>query len=90
VEVDILAEIAQYGIAGMMGMLWILERRHSMQRERELTDTHQRLMSQREELSELIKVVQDNSVALTVLENSQARLVQICEQIAAQLTRAVA
>ena len=77
--------VSQYGVAGLMGLLWLFERRHSSQRERELTESHTRLMKQNTELSELVGVIKENSVAMTSLEKSQARLSQVCEEIAAHL-----
>lgn len=74
--------LAQYGVAGMMGVLWFLERRHSTQRERELSEAHGVLVGQRAELNVLIGVVKENSVAMTSLERSQGRLVSVCEEIA--------
>ncbi len=85
IQPEVVPTIAQYGIAGMMGVLWFLERRHSSQRERELTEAHGVLMEQRAEISELIGVVKENSVAMTTLERSQGRLSGVCEEIASYL-----
>jgi len=82
---DLVPIVTQYGVAGLMGMLWLFERRHSSQRERELTESHTRLMQQHTELSELMGVIKENSVAITSLESSQARLSRVCEEIATQL-----
>ncbi len=85
IQPELVPAVAQYGVAGMMGVLWFLERRHSSQRERELTEAHGVLMEQRAELSELIGVVKENSVAMTGLEKSQGRLSGVCEEIACYL-----
>jgi len=77
--------IAQYGIAGLMGALWLMERRHSATRERELSESHTLLVRQREELSEMMDVVKENSRAMSAVERSQARLTQVCEEIAGHL-----
>ncbi len=84
---SILQPMAQFGVAGLMGILWVIERRHSNQRERELSEAHQRLMEHRTELSELIGVVRDNTAAMTALQEGQARLARTCEQITAALRR---
>lgn len=78
-ESAMLQELAQFGAAGLIGILWILERRHSNQRERELTEAHARLMQQREELSELILVVRDNVAAMTAVERGHDRLIALLE-----------
>jgi len=82
---DLVPIVAQYGVAGLMGLLWLFERRHSSLREREITESHNRLMQENMELSVLMGVIKENSVAMTSLEKSQARLSQVCEEIAAQL-----
>ena len=81
-ETELIQHALQIGPAGLMGLLWIMERRHSALRERQLSESHDALMGQRIEISELIRVVKDNCVALTTLERSQARLVAACERIA--------
>jgi len=84
-EMDIARELAQFGAAGLMGMLWILERRHSALREAQITAAHERLMEQRTALSELVTLVRENTVAMTALERTQRRLIDACERIAQSL-----
>jgi hypothetical protein len=86
-EETIIQQMAQLGAAGLMGILWILERRHSSNRERELTESHVRLMEQHIELNEIIKVVNDNTIACTAMKESQKRLSDVCEQVATELRR---
>jgi len=82
---DVIPSLGQYGVAGLMEALWFLERRHSSQRERELTEAHALLVREREELSELIGVVKENSAAMTALKQSQSRLSRVCEEIVVHL-----
>ncbi|MFG0329914.1 MAG: hypothetical protein ACF8PN_08455 [Phycisphaerales bacterium] len=86
-ELELLNHFMQFGVAGFVGALWWLERRHSAQRERELSEAHERLMRQRVELHELIAVLRENTVSLTSVEESQDRLVDACERIAMELGR---
>ena len=85
-EAEFIQHVLQIGPAGLMGVLWIMERRHSASRERQLSESHDRLMSQRLEISELVQVIKDNCVALTSLERSQQQLISICGRIATGLT----
>ncbi|MBL1217002.1 MAG: hypothetical protein D8M59_05840 [Planctomycetes bacterium] len=85
IDMDGLGPLAQYGLAGLMGVLWLMERRSSTQRERELSEAHRRMMAQHEEIGELMDVVRDNTSAVTRLEQSQARLITVCEHILARL-----
>lgn len=82
---DVIPSLGQYGVAGLMGALWFLERRHSSQRDRELSEAHALLVRDREELSELLGVVKENSAAMTALKQSQARLSGVCEEIVVYL-----
>jgi len=84
-EVDIYQQFTQFGLAGLMGVLWYMERRASLKRERELTESHDRLMIQQQELGELVGVVKDNTAALTAVERSQAQLVTVCDRIVTEL-----
>ncbi len=84
-EETIVQHLAQLGAAGLMGLLWVLERRHGAQRERELTEAHVRLMESRTELGELIGVVKDNTAALAAVHSGQERLSQAFEQVAGEL-----
>ncbi|GEM_PF-1602615 len=87
-EETIVQHLAQLGAAGLMGLLWVLERRHGSQRERELTEAHLRIMENRTELGELIGVVKDNTAALSAVHGGQERLSRACEQVAVELRQA--
>ena len=50
--------LAQFGVAGLMGLLWVWERMHSRRREQQLSDAHQRLMMSDRQLEVLIRLVQ--------------------------------
>jgi len=84
-EIDVFQQFTQFGLAGLMGMLWFMERRASLKRERELSESHDRLMIQQQELGELVGVVKDNTAALTAVERSQAQLVSVCDRIVSEL-----
>ena len=43
-------QLTQFGVAGLMGVLWVWERLHSRKRERQLSEAHGELMSDREQL----------------------------------------
>lgn len=63
-----LSALAQFGAAGLIAWLWLTERRSAVDRERQLTQAHDRLVRSRSELSLLVSVVRDNTRALTSLE----------------------
>ena len=60
--------------AGLMGAMWLWERRTSRQRENQLDETHARILSDRVALDEVIAVVRQNAEAMTRLSTLQEQL----------------
>lgn len=73
--------VAQFGVAGLMGALWLWERLYSRRREQELTQAHQRLTAQQQELQTLITLVQSNTAAIERFEQTQNRIADVLERI---------
>jgi len=82
VSSDILVHLSQFGAAGLIGVLWILERRWAAARTRELTEAHERLMRRDREADALIDVIKENTRAITALEAAQQRLVELLRSLA--------
>lgn len=78
-ETDLMQMLTQFGAAGLIGVLWIWERRLSAARERQLCESHDRIMEQRYQLEELLRVVADNTGAIASMESCQQRLVALLE-----------
>lgn len=64
---DQLPELAGLGSAGLMGAMWLWERKTSRQREQQLDEAHQRVMSDRVQLEQVILLVRQNTEAITRL-----------------------
>lgn len=82
-EPQVLTAIVQFGAAGLIGWMWLTERRSAMTREQQLSETHARLLRDRESLEVLIAALRDNTRASAAIEAGQraladalARLVQ--------------
>ena len=73
--------VTQFGVAGLMGALWLWERIYSRKREQELTQTHQRLTGQQQELNILIDLVSRNTAAIERFEQTQQRVADLIERI---------
>ncbi len=69
--------LSQFGAAGLIGVLWILERRLSMRREQQLDEAHQKMVAQQQQLDAVLAVVKDNTRAINTLEQSQRRLIDL-------------
>jgi hypothetical protein len=84
---DIATILSQFGPAGLMGLLWILERRHAATRERQLGEAHRHLAADQQELAALLHLVRDNTRAIVTLEQTQQRLLRVAEHVNERLAR---
>ena len=73
--------LVQFGVAGLMGMLWVWERTHSRRREAQLTEAHHRLMDREKQLDALVKLVRQNTEAMVGFERLQKRMCDLLEGI---------
>lgn len=71
----------QFGVAGLMGALWLWERLYSRKREQELTQAHQRLTAQGQELQMLIDLVHRNTAAIERFDQTQQRVADLLEKL---------
>ena len=78
---SLLTMLSQFGAAGLIGVLWILERRHAASRDRQLDESHQRLIAQSREIDALLQVVKDNTRAISAMESAQQRLITLLEAL---------
>ena len=81
VQPDIIQMMTQFGVAGLMGMLWIWERFMSRKREAQLTCAHERLMGQQEQVRVLIRIVHRNTQAMERFEQTQNQLRLLLEKM---------
>ena len=76
-----LSILSEFGAAGLIGVLWIIERRAATARERELREAHGRIMHQQRALDALLEVVRENTRAMTALEQTQRRVVELIDRL---------
>ena len=77
--IDGLSQLTSLGAAGIMGAMWLWERRTNRQREQQLDEAHARILADRVELEQLIEVVQSNAQALARFSATQEQLVRTLE-----------
>ena len=73
---EITSDLTSLGAAGLMGAMWLWERRTSRQREEQLDEAHARIMGDRVQLEQLIEVVQKNAEAMTRLSAAQEQVLR--------------
>jgi len=74
-----LDDVRSFGVAGLMGAMWLWERRTSRQREQQLDEAHARILADRVGLEQLMSVVRDNAAALTRLSSMQEEVIRRME-----------
>lgn len=71
---NMIEALTQFGAAGLIGMMWLLERRHNAKRDRQLDEAHTRLIAHGQEIELWAQVVRENTKALLALEQAQREL----------------
>ncbi len=69
-------QLTNLGVAGLMGAMWLWERRTSRQREQQIDEAHARIMSDRVQLDQLMDIVRQNTEAMTRLSATQSQLLE--------------
>ena len=68
---SVIGNLASFGAAGLMGAMWLWERRNSRLREEQLTDAHNRIIRDEQRLGKLIEVVEHNTAAMSRFTETQ-------------------
>jgi hypothetical protein len=79
-SINTLDQLTSLGAAGVMGAMWLWERLTSRQRDRQLDEAHDRIISDRVQLDQLVDVVRVNAEAMTRLSATQEQLIRTLEK----------
>lgn len=71
----------QFGVAGLMGGLWLWERAYARKREAQLDATHRRLIHQRSQMRLLIHTINQNTRVIERFEQTQRLVIQLLERM---------
>ncbi|MCA9279850.1 MAG: hypothetical protein H6815_05320 [Phycisphaeraceae bacterium] len=77
---DLMGSLAQLGTAGLIGMMWLSERKSAQEHERQIREAHARLIDGKIELEALLGVVRANTAALETIGNQQRELNDLVRQ----------
>ncbi len=80
IEAEIATVLAQMGAAGLIGLMWLSERRAAAERDRQMTQLHDRIMGDTRELGVLLSALESNTRAMVSLESGQRRLTDAIEK----------
>ena len=76
-----IGDLTSFGAAGMMGAMWLWERRTNQKRESQIDEAHARIVGDRVQLEELIDVVKQNAEAFSRLSATQDQLLRRIDAI---------
>ena len=65
---------AQFGVAGLIGWMWLTERRAAADRDKQLSEAQAMLVQSQKGMEVLLKALDDNTRAITALESAQRNL----------------
>ena len=71
-----LDSVPSLGAAGLIGAMWLWERRQSTQREKQLDEAHTRILADKVQMDALIDLVQHSTETLSKLAMQQDALLR--------------
>ena len=88
--IEMIEPLTQFGVAGLMGVLWVWERLLSRRRERQLSEAHDQLRSGRRELHELFELVRRNTRAIEQFQQTQNQLQDLLDRMHDEINKRAA
>jgi len=86
-EPESLSHMTQFGLAGLIALMWLTERRTAAAREKQLGDAHERILEQRIQLDALVNLVGENTRAVSALEVGQRAMSSLLQRLAESALR---
>ncbi|MFA6133394.1 MAG: hypothetical protein WC869_05180 [Phycisphaerae bacterium] len=80
-----LTDLANFGAAGLMGAMWLWERKLNRTREQQLGDCHERILRDEQRLKMLTQVVEQNTAAVTRFAETQRQVADAVKDLTRQL-----
>lgn len=81
-EADMASVAAQLGAAGLIGWMWLTERRAGAVREKQLAEAHDRLVAERTSLEVILRTIENSTRVLSALEVGQRQLLDLLGRMA--------
>lgn len=77
---QLLTTAAQFGVAGIIGWMWLTERQSARDRDDQLGRAHALLSESQKHVDVLLKALDDNTRAIVTLEGTQRRLIDAIDE----------
>lgn len=78
---NLISDLTSFGAAGLMGAMWLIERRLSRRREQQLEEAHDRICRDEERLDVLTDVVGRNNAAIVKFLQHQQHQTEILKHL---------
>lgn len=78
---EVLSSLTQFGTAGLVAWMWLVERRGAAERERQLSDSHRRILDDRVQVGALMDVVKENTRAVGAMEAGQRAMLALVDRL---------
>ncbi len=85
---SLVSDLTSFGAAGLMGAMWLSERRLNRSREQQLSDAHQRILRDEEKLTCLSDLIDKNTAALVRFVEHQKEQTRILHELKEELHHA--
>lgn len=79
-EAELMGAFAQFGVAGLIGWMWLSERRSTAERDRQLEYAHRRIKSESGDRDALVALVRDATRAMAAIEAGQRAMIKAIEK----------
>ncbi len=81
----LVSDLASFGTAGLMGAMWLWERKLSQTRERQLSEAHSRIVRDEERLEKFTQVVEQNTTAIARFNEIQRESGEVLKHLLEEL-----
>lgn len=80
-DLGIVYDLASFGAAGLMGAMWLWERKLSRLREQQITEAHGRILRDEERLGKFVHVVEQNTAAVSRFTETQRQVAETLKDL---------
>lgn len=82
---SIMSDLTSFGAAGLMGAMWLWERKLTRLREEQLTQAHGRIVRDEERLKMLTHVVEQNTGAISRFSETHRQVIETLRDLSREL-----
>jgi len=79
--VSIMSDLASFGAAGLIGAMWLWERKLTRLREYQLNEAHSRILRDEQRLEKLTQVVEHNTGAVARFTETQRQMMETLKDL---------